>query len=118
MNGDYYLGAVLASCVTKLVLRLIELGAGAALENSYKAEAMLIMTSMIRIGQSDFVSIPLDEDSYDRMLSCLRVLGNLDRDVIDIFVKDCKAVYANMVQAEDVSVAFQSSSNTVLLRTR
>lgn len=50
LGGDYFLGAVLATCMTKLVMRLQEIKA--VDYNQLRAEAMLTMTSIIRVGQS------------------------------------------------------------------
>lgn len=96
MNGDYFLGAVLATCLTKIVLHAKEKFPEPKL-NQLKAECLLIMTSVIRIGQSKFVSIPIDEDSYTRVLTCIRVLCNSDASVGEVFAKHCRQVYSKMV---------------------
>jgi coatomer subunit beta len=71
--------------------------------NSLRAEAMLIMTSIIRIGQSQFASLPIDEDSSDRILSCLNILRTIPNDnaMYNIFTEETKAAFARMVQAEE-----------------
>ncbi|KAG2357927.1 adaptin N terminal region-domain-containing protein [Suillus spraguei] len=45
------------------------------------AESMLIMTSIICVGQSKFVTVPIDEDSNERILNCSpkRGPGNIRR---------------------------------------
>ena len=106
MAGDYFLASVLANTLTKLVLRasLVE-GLGAEKVNALRAEAMLIMTSVVRVGQSNLVTAPIDEDSYDRILICLRVLGQhgsvSGSPALDIFLKDCHRVYADIVKSDD-----------------
>lgn len=104
MSGDYFLGAVLATCLTKLVLRAMKIGREPARVNQLRAEAMLILTGIITVGQSQFVHIPIDEDSYDRVLTCLRVLGNVEPELGVIFMEHCRAVYSKMVQEEEVSL--------------
>ncbi|KAI9301334.1 adaptin N terminal region-domain-containing protein [Cunninghamella echinulata] len=103
LNGDYYLGSVLATTLTKLVLRYSELVSEPTLANSRKAEAMLIMTSIIRIGQSQFVSYHIDEDSYDRIMQDLRVVGGHSRnDIVEnVFLKETKIAYAKQIQDEE-----------------
>ena len=38
---------------------------------------MLIMTSIIRVGQSRMVTVPIDEDSNERIMNCLQTLSEL-----------------------------------------
>jgi coatomer subunit beta len=62
-----------------------------------------MMTSIIRVGQSKFVTVPIDEDSQERVMSCIRVLSemSLDKSVNEIFLLDTKAAYAKMVATEE-----------------
>ncbi|ORZ22436.1 adaptin N terminal region-domain-containing protein [Absidia repens] len=103
LNGDYYLGSVLATTLTKLALRYSKLVSDSTSANSRRAEAMLIMTSIIRVGQSQFVSFHIDEDSYDRIMQDLRVVGTyLQDDVVDkVFLEDTKTAYAKQIQDEE-----------------
>lgn len=66
---------------------------------------MLIMASIIRAGQSQFASTPIDEDSYERIMSCLHVLETTPSDDIAkvVFLHDTKAAFAKQVQADEVS---------------
>ncbi|KAF9976202.1 coatomer subunit beta [Actinomortierella ambigua] len=103
LGGDFYLGTALASTLTKLVLRASDVTHDNRHLNSLRAEAMLIMTSILRVGQSQFASSPIDEDSYDRVMSCLHVLEKFDQDPVikQVFLQDTKAVFGKMVQAEE-----------------
>jgi len=69
-------------------------------------QAMLMMTSIIRVGQSKFVSAPIDEDSHERILNCIQTLCELeDKPVVhEIFLSDTKAAYSKMVAAQEVSL--------------
>ena len=67
LDGDYYLATVLSNTLTKLVMRHSEISSDSARTNALRAEAMLIMISIIRVGQSQFVKNPIDEDSVDRI---------------------------------------------------
>ncbi|EIW87463.1 coatomer protein [Coniophora puteana RWD-64-598 SS2] len=109
LNGDFFTGASLASTLTKLVLRYEGLASDAARANALRAEAMLIMTSIIRVGQSKFVTIPIDEDSNERILNCIQTLSELaDRaraPVNEIFLEDTKAAYSRMLSAQEKKAA-------------
>ena len=66
---------------------------------------MLIMTSIIRVGQSKFVTVPIDEDSNERILNCIQTLSDLvDQPAVhEIFLKETKAAYSKMIVAQEVS---------------
>ncbi|GJJ13133.1 hypothetical protein Clacol_007383 [Clathrus columnatus] len=114
LSGDFYTGAVLASTLTKLLLRYSELNVEPRKVNALRAEAMLIMTSIIRVGQSKFVTQQIDEDSQERVLNCLQTLSDLkETDAVhDIFLKDTKAAYAKMVATEENKAAIKREKET------
>jgi vesicle coat complex subunit len=56
------------------------------------------MTSIIRVGQSKFVAVPIDEDSHEQILNCIQTLNELEATptVHKIFLKDTKAAYTRV----------------------
>ncbi|KAJ1941858.1 coatomer subunit beta [Linderina pennispora] len=61
------------------------------------------MAGIIRIGQSTFVATPIDEDSYDRVLSCIRALEYMDTDsevLTDAFISDTQSAFSRLVSGE------------------
>lgn len=70
---------------------------------------MLIMTSVVRVGQSQFATVPIDEDSQERIMNCVQTLASSDLTkntrVKEMFLKDTKAAYAKMVAHEEVCYA-------------
>ncbi|GAA5976953.1 hypothetical protein JCM10908_005690 [Rhodotorula pacifica] len=114
LGGDFYTATVLAATLAKLVMRFKELARESGSEtravNELRAECMLIMTSVIRVGQSHFASVPIDEDAQERILACLQSLAELDnvsagsqrsRVIEEIFLRDTQAAYAKMVEHEE-----------------
>lgn len=103
LDGDYYLGAVLSSTLTKLVMRHSEISPDQSRTNALRAEAMLIMISIIRVGQSQFVKAPIDEDSVDRIMSCVRSLSEFtERKELEVsFLEDTRKAFRAMVQVEE-----------------
>lgn len=81
LDGDFYLASVLASTLVKLLLRLNKLSGRKDLLNALKAEAMLIMVSILRVGESSFVKKKIDEDSSERIMSCIRFLSEEETNV-------------------------------------
>ncbi|THH02347.1 hypothetical protein EW026_g507 [Hermanssonia centrifuga] len=78
LGGDFYTGAVLSSALTKLILRHSEISSDPKATNTLRAEAMLVMASVIRVGQSNFVTVPIDEDSSERIMNCIGTLSELE----------------------------------------
>ncbi|KAG6380555.1 adaptin N terminal region-domain-containing protein [Boletus reticuloceps] len=107
LGGDFFTGAVLAAALTKLVLRYDESSQDHTRANTLRAEVMLIMTSVIRVGQSKFVTVPIDEDSNERILSCIQTLSELREhsEVNDIFLRDTRVAYSKMLGAQEKRAA-------------
>jgi coatomer subunit beta len=84
-------------------MRFSELPDTNDLANSFRAEAMLTMSSIIRVGRSQFVKTRIDEDSVDRIMSCFRALAEFKqiKDVEDVFLKETKSAYVTMLAADD-----------------
>ncbi|QSZ29867.1 hypothetical protein DSL72_004385 [Monilinia vaccinii-corymbosi] len=103
LDGDYYLASVLSSTLTKLVMRHSEISSDIARTNALRAEAMLIMISIIRVGQSQFVKAPIDEDSVDRIMACVRSLAEVaqNKQLESAFLQDTRKAFRNMVQVEE-----------------
>lgn len=103
LDGDYYLASVLSSTLTKLVMRHSEISKDTARTNALRAEAMLIMISIIRVGQSQFVKAPIDEDSVDRIMSCVRCLAEFveNKELETVFLDDTRKAFRAMVQVEE-----------------
>ena len=103
LDGDFYLASVLSSTITKLVMRHSEVSQDIARTNALRAEAMLIMISIIRVGQSQFVKAPIDEDSVDRIMSCVRSLAEFaeKKELETVFLDDTRKAFRAMVQVEE-----------------
>lgn len=103
LDGDYYLATVLSATLTKLVMRHAEISSDTARTNALRAEAMLIMISVIRVGQSKFVKAPIDEDSVDRVMSCVRSLAEFSekKQLETVFLDDTRKAFRDMVQVEE-----------------
>ena len=107
LDGDYYLASVLSATLTKLVMRHSEISQDAARTNALRAEAMLIMISIVRVGQSQFVKAPIDEDSVDRIMACVRSLAEFaqKKDLETVFLDDTRKAFRAMVQTEETKRA-------------
>jgi len=98
LGGDYYLGSVIATNLTKLVLRMEELGMN---NNPQAARAMLIMCGIVRLGHSTVVAQPLDADTQERISLCLRVLSEPDPMFKAIYLHKCKEAFSYKLSVAD-----------------
>ncbi|KAF3430973.1 hypothetical protein FNV43_RR25703 [Rhamnella rubrinervis] len=97
LAGDFFLGAVIASTLTKLVLRLEEVQPSKVEVNKATTQAVLIMVSMIQLGQSSAIPHPMDNDSHDRIVLCIRLLCNTGDDVRKIWLQSCRESFVKML---------------------
>ena len=79
--------------------------------HAIKSEAMLIMTSIIRAGKSEFAASAIDEDSLDRILMCLRVLScdPEEQALKTVFLEKCRYAYTILINEGEVMVLLDSS---------
>eukprot|EP00252_Welwitschia_mirabilis_P016314 TRINITY_DN359_c0_g1_i1.p1 TRINITY_DN359_c0_g1~~TRINITY_DN359_c0_g1_i1.p1 ORF type:complete len:955 (-),score=180.44 TRINITY_DN359_c0_g1_i1:219-3083(-) len=99
LSGDFFLGAVLACTLTKLILKLEELEPSKVAVNKATVEALLIMVSMLRLGQSSALTLahPIDDDSYDRISLCIRILANPDEFFKEVWLQSCRESFVKML---------------------
>ncbi|CAI0438730.1 unnamed protein product [Linum tenue] len=102
LTGDFFLGAVVACTLTKLVLRLEEVQSSKLEVNKASTQALLIMVSMLQLGQSSVLPHPIDSDSYDRMLLCIRLLCNTGDDIRKIWLKSCRQSFMKMLSEKQL----------------
>ncbi|CAD5177201.1 coatomer subunit beta-1-like [Musa acuminata AAA Group] len=115
LSGDFFVGAVVACTLTKLVLRLEQVQPSKAEANKACSGALLIMTSMLQLGQSSFFPQPIDNDSHDRIVLCIRLLCNTGDEVRKIWLQSCRQSFAKMLaekqfrEAEEIKAKAQIS---------
>lgn len=103
LGGDFFLAAVLSSTLVKLVLRLETLGIAEQKVNVLRAEALLIMVSILRVGETSFVKERIDEDSADRILACIKFLTGEDASALLVrqgFLEDTRTAFQTQIEAE------------------
>ncbi|CAK9866541.1 unnamed protein product [Sphagnum jensenii] len=97
LTGDFFLGAVVATTLTKLILHLKEVQSSNVAVNKATADVLLIMVSMLRLGQSTALPHPIDDDSYDRISLCIRVLSSADEGMKTVWLKLCRESFVKMI---------------------
>ncbi|KAJ3061373.1 coatomer subunit beta [Podochytrium sp. JEL0797] len=103
LGGDYFVATSVASAITKMVLRYGTLTPrGNPKTNAMRSEAMLIMTSIIRVGTSEFTASPIDEDSNERINGCLRVLSGIYGEALNaVFLDDTRNAFSQLIKSND-----------------
>ncbi|ANB12107.1 Sec26p [Sugiyamaella lignohabitans] len=100
LDGNYFVAAVLAVTITKLVLRFNKVSNNDSHKNALRAEALLILTSILRVGESEIVSQKIDEDSADRVYSCIQALLDTN-DAIDLaFLQDSHSAFKVLIDKQ------------------
>lgn len=97
LSGDFFLGAVVACTLTKLVLRLEEVQPSKLEVNKATTQALLYMVSMIQLGHSHVLSHPIDSDAYDRITLCIRLLCNTGDGSRKIWLHSCRESFVKML---------------------
>ncbi|PVD27888.1 hypothetical protein C0Q70_10463 [Pomacea canaliculata] len=100
MEGEFFVGAALATTLTKLALKFIRLTEDVKRQNAFVAEAMLIMATIIHLGKSGLSEKPITDDDVDRIATCLRVLAERSDLMHEIFNTACRGSLSIMLAAK------------------
>lgn len=102
LTGDFFLGAVISCTLTKLILRLEEVQPSKTEVNKASTQALLIMVSILQLGQSSFLSHSIDNDSYDRIVLCIRLLCNTGDEIRKIWLQFCRQSFVKMLSEKQL----------------
>ncbi|KAI3909837.1 hypothetical protein MKW92_050640 [Papaver armeniacum] len=94
LTGDFFLGAVLACTLAKLILSSEEVQPSKPEVNKAFYQALLVMASMLQLGQSSFLSHLIDNDSYDTIVLCIRLLCNTGDEIRKIWIRETEEIKA------------------------
>ncbi|KAK6912311.1 Clathrin/coatomer adaptor, adaptin-like, N-terminal [Dillenia turbinata] len=97
LTGDFFLGAVVACTLTKLILRLEEVQPTKSEVNKASIQALLTLVSMLQLGESSFLPHPIDNDSRDRIVLCIRLLCNTGDEIRKIWLQSCRQSFVKML---------------------
>jgi coatomer subunit beta len=97
LDGDFFIGAALATSLCKLVIRYMNSEQDSTKQNRFCAEAMFIIASILHLGRTNLPSKPMNEDDYDRMLMCVRLLNERLPITLQIFGEECRTALADML---------------------
>lgn len=99
MDGDFFIGAALATNLTKLALKFIELETNKQKQNRLCCSVMLTLSSVIHLGKSGLPTKPITNDDADRIFVCLKTLSERSPEITEVFKNSCRDALAKMLEA-------------------
>uniref|UniRef100_A0A0N4WY61 Coatomer subunit beta n=1 Tax=Haemonchus placei TaxID=6290 RepID=A0A0N4WY61_HAEPC len=91
LDGDFFLGASLATVLNKLAEQFTKNNeANSQRSNRFRAECMFILASIINLGKSGIAKQNITEDDLDRMGTTIKLLAQGCSELEDVFVERCK----------------------------
>jgi coatomer subunit beta len=117
ISGDFYLGASISTCLTKLVERLRAQGADPAVTNQLISRSMLLMCGIIRLGHSSVSPHGIDHDSLERISLCIRVLSEPSDELANVWLAQCQeSFHHKLVVADQPARSKDLPTDTVTIR--
>ncbi|KAF7390975.1 hypothetical protein HZH66_009455 [Vespula vulgaris] len=119
MDGDFFIGASLATTIAKLALRYKSLENNPQKSNKLQAEAMLVMSSVLQLGRSGLPTKAMTHDDAERISLCLRSLACPTPLLQKVFTNGCREALGRMLAAkaeedsQNQKVAKEKPGNTV-----
>ncbi|CAD6194901.1 unnamed protein product [Caenorhabditis auriculariae] len=110
LNGEFFLGAALATVLTKLAQQFTDNnGEGTDRSNRFRAECILILSSIIHLGKSGLASEGVTEDDLDRMGITVKLLAQGIPELDGVYRDQCKKSLELMLAAKNVNRVVDSS---------
>lgn len=100
MDGDFFIGASLATTIAKLALRYKSLENDLHKSNKLQAEAMLVMSSVLQLGRSGLPTKAMTHDDAERISLCLRSLASPTPLLQKVFTNGCRDALGRMLAAK------------------
>ena len=99
LGGDFFLGSVVATTLTKLALRYLSVSPSPEEAHKLQAEVMLYIVCMLRLGKSNTLPTPIDADSADRLQLCLKTLAapSADPAAASVWLSGCRDAFAGLI---------------------
>jgi coatomer subunit beta len=106
LSGDFYVAAVAASAMTKMVMKLARLDAGDEKLNQAVSEAMSWVCEIVKVGQSGVTPNAMDDDCTERLWLCLMMLNDPhNKAMAEIWVDQCRMSYGQLLMEKQKAAA-------------
>mmetsp|Transcript_48318 Transcript_48318/g.114974 ORF Transcript_48318/g.114974 Transcript_48318/m.114974 type:complete len:965 (+) Transcript_48318:90-2984(+) len=113
LAGDFYVAAVTASAMTKMVMKLARLNVEDVKLNEAVAEAMSWVCEMVKVGKSGATPSKMDDDCHERLWLCLMMLNDPhNKAMSEIWVDKCRMSYGQLLMEKQKAAALLEEKNT------
>jgi len=117
LDGEFFLGAALATALTKLSLRYHQVCPDAQARNKLTAQSMLILASIMHLGKSALPKKPISDDDVDWLSLCVRVLNDRSPVLVSIFTRACRQSLQDMIGTIDLTKLELSEAERNIVKT-
>ncbi|EKX49625.1 coatomer subunit beta 1 [Guillardia theta CCMP2712] len=99
IGGDFYVAAVTASSLAKLIMRISSLsGTSGELVNQWSAEVIAIICSIVKLGNYGITPNKMDDDCTERLWLCLMMLSDpYNKQMQEIWNEKCRNSYSQLL---------------------
>lgn len=99
-SGDFFLSSVLATTLTKLVIRsYTALDINIVAKNSFCTEVLQILVGLLKLGNTEVPKSQIDPDSQARICLCMKTLASpsVHEFARKAFLEDCRLSFASLL---------------------
>ncbi|RXG56140.1 Coatomer subunit beta [Armadillidium vulgare] len=100
LEGNFYLGSVIANTLVKLSFRYFKLEPDVKRQNLFSGEIMLILSAIVHLGKSGLPQKPMTDDDFDRIMLCLQVISERSPGLEQVFTAQCRTSLSLMLSAQ------------------
>uniref|UniRef100_A0A6B2KXK3 Coatomer subunit beta n=1 Tax=Arcella intermedia TaxID=1963864 RepID=A0A6B2KXK3_9EUKA len=98
--GDFFLGSVLATTLTKLALKLErQKDVSDKIKNSTKAKILLYLTSLLKLCKENKGG-DVDYDSYERIVTCFKMATENVQEAVEVYLKNSRESFAHYLATQ------------------
>ena len=105
MDGDFFIGAAIATTLTKLALKYALAVKDQKRINRFNAESMLVLSSILHLGRSGLPVKAITEDDFERIALCVRVLNHSTDKVTDFVCAEGRKALVEMLEGQSDNLA-------------
>ncbi|KAL3933618.1 MAG: hypothetical protein SGPRY_000206 [Prymnesium sp.] len=113
VGGDFFLATVVATTLTKLVLRTREHVPPAA-ANLVAADVMLLLTGLLQLGKAGQVGQSIDPDSQERIAMYLQVLSDPAAETAQLYLAHCREAFSTMLSERQAAEAAEKPAKNAI----
>ena len=110
MEGNFSVAGSLSTSLTKQALRFLASCPDARKQNSFIAQCMFILSSVLHFGRSGLPKKAITDDEVDRLSVCLKVLSERNDAMSEIFVSKCRESLTVLLEHQTAKEAVEKKA--------